>query len=332
LQAALASTAQTLLADASATIRQSTCELIQIASFDKTNTSLHALVTNEKEIPAVRNAALQTLASLKDPDLARATESALSSNDASLRNSALQLLSRTGSNSEKVIPLLEKVLEKGKATEMQDAFATLGSIKSPAAKNTLLSWMKKLSSNAVPEAARLDLLEAARAQNDAALTDAIAVYEKSKSADDQLAAYRETLQGGNAKRGKSIALEHLAAQCTRCHKIGKDGAEVGPDLSKIGKRMNRDQLLEAIVLPNATIAKGYDVIVIILKDGKTFSGCVEKENDKELQLRGADQSLTTIAIDQIAQRSTPVSMMPAMDLLLSKRELRDLIEYMTTLK
>ncbi len=332
LQAALSKTAEALLADASAAIRQSTCELIKIAAFDKANPSLHRLAANQKENAAVRAAALQTLAALKDPDLARATESALSSNEASLRNAALQLLARAGGASEKVIPLLEKVLEKGKPAEMQDAFATLGSIKSPAARKTLLSWMKKLPSNAVPEAARLDLLEAARAQNDAALTDAIAAYEKSKSPDDKLAAFRETLQGGNAAQGKKIALEHLAAQCTRCHKIGKEGAEVGPDLSKIGKRMNREQLLEAIVLPNATIAKGYDVIMITLKDGKTLSGSVEKENATELHLRGADKSLTTLRIDQIKSRTVPQSMMPPMDALLNKRELRDVIEYMTTLK
>jgi quinoprotein glucose dehydrogenase len=332
LQIALRHTAEQLLRDPSAAIRQSTCELIRTAAFDQANASLHTLLSNEKEAPAVRKAALQTLAALKDPDLARATETALKSSDSSLSNAALQLLARTGGASDAVVPLIEKVLAKGKPTEMQDAFATLGGIKTPAAKTALLTWMKKLAAAQVPEAARLDLLEAARAQNDPSLNEAIASHEKSKSADDKLAAFRETLHGGNAARGKQIALEHLAAQCTRCHKIGKEGAEVGPDLTKIGKRMNREQLLEAIVLPNATIAKGYDVIMITRKDGKSFSGCVEKENAKELQLRGPDQSLTTIALDQIAQRSTPTSMMPAMDQFLPKAELRDLIEYLTTLK
>jgi putative membrane-bound dehydrogenase-like protein len=332
LQAALAKTAEALLADTSATIRERTCELIKIAAFDKVNQTLHLLASNEKETPAVRRAALQTLAALKDPDLARATESALASSDSSLSNAALQLLARSGGASDKVVPLIEKVLEKGKPADMQDAFATLGSIKSPAAIQTLQTWMKKLQTNEVPAATRLDLLEAARAQNDSALNEAIAAYEKSKSPDDKLAAFRETLQGGNAERGKHVSLEHLAAQCTRCHKIGGEGAEVGPDLTKISKLMNREQLLEALVLPNATIAKGYDIIMITLKDSKTLSGSVEKENAKELHLRAADKTLTTIAIDQITQRTVPMSMMPPMDALLNKRELRDVIEYLTTLK
>jgi len=332
LQTALARTAEQLLRDPSASIRQTTCELIKIAAFDQAIKSLHLLAANEKENAAVRRAALQALAALKDPDLARATESALASSDASLSNAALQLLARSGGASDKVVPLIEKVLEKGKPTDMQDAFATLGSIKSPAAIAMLQAWMKKLQVNEVPAATRLDLLEAARAQNDSSLNEAIVAYEKSKSPDDKLAAFRETLQGGNAERGKHLSLEHLAAQCTRCHKIGGEGAEVGPDLTKISKLMNREQLLEALVLPNATIAKGYDIIMITLKEGKTLSGSVEKENAKEMQLRAADKTLTTIAIDQITQRTTPMSMMPPMDALLNKRELRDVIEYLTTLK
>jgi putative heme-binding domain-containing protein len=192
--------------------------------------------------------------------------------------------------------------------------------------------MIQLREGNVPPVVVLDLLEAARAQQDAGLNDSLKAHEAARSPQDPLAAYRETLEGGTASKGRQIALEHLAAQCTRCHKIGGEGAEVGPDLSKIGKHMNREQLLESLVLPNARIAKGFDLIMITLKDGKTISGSVEKESARELQVRGADKSLTAVAIDQIAQRTTPMSMMPPMDSMLQKRELRDLIEYLTTLK
>ncbi len=332
LQAALTSMADKLLGDASAKIRELSCQLLRVAQYQRVSDALHRLVAEEKQPASVRKAALETLAALQNRDLSRASAIALGSNDSNLRSCALQLLARSGGAGDSVVPLIEEVLEKGNPADMQDAFATLGGIKSPAAVQSLQTWMKKLAAGKVPESARLDLLEAARAQSDALLNELISAYEKNKSTDDKLAAFRETIQGGNAERGKHIALEHLAAQCTRCHKIGGDGAEVGPDLSKIGKRMNREQLLEAVVLPSATIAKGYDLIMITCKDGKTFSGSVEKENAAELQLRGAEKSLTTIALDQIVQRTTPTSMMPPMDTMLQKRELRDLIEYLTTLK
>lgn len=332
LQVALTTTADALLGDASAKIRELSCQLLRVAQFQGASDTLHRLVAEEKQPAVIRKAALETLAALQNRDLARASAIALASNDSALRSCALRLLARSGGAGDAVVPLIEEVLEKGNPADMQDAFTTLGGIKSPAAVKSLQTWMKKLTDGQVPDPARLDLLEAARALNDPSLNGSITAYEKSKSPDDKLAAFRETLQGGDAERGKHIALEHLAAQCTRCHKIGGEGAEVGPDLSKIGKRMNRAQLLEAVVLPNATIAKGYDLIMITCKDGKTFSGSVVKENAKELQLRGVDRSLTTIALDQITQRTTPTSMMPAMDTMLQKRELRDLIEYLTTLK
>lgn len=332
LQAALVTTAETLLGDAAPKVRELSCRLLRAAEYRGADAVLHRLVADETQASAVRKAALETLAALQNPDLPRASAIALDAKDAGLRNSALELLARSGQAPAHLVPTLEKILSAGKPDEMQGAFAILGGVKTPPAQDLLLAWLQKLRDGKVPTAAALDLLEAARAQNDARLNDAIAAYEKSNSPVDKLAAFRETLQGGDAERGKHIALEHLAAQCTRCHKIGGEGAEVGPDLSKIAKRMNREQLLEAVVLPNATIAKGYDLIMITLKDGKTLSGNVEKENAKELQLREADKSLTTIAIDQIAQRTTPTSMMPAMDLMLQKRELRDLIEYLTTLK
>jgi len=332
LQAALASTAEKLFGDDSLEIRELACQLVRSAQYQQASETLHRLVADEKQAGRLRRVALETLAALKDADLPRASAISLDSGDSGLRFSALQLLSRSGHATAPLVPTLGKILASGKTQEMQESFAILAGVKTPQARQLLLEWMAKLREGKVPSAVVLDLLEAAHAQQDAALTDALKTYDASRSSQDKLAAYRETLDGGNAAKGKQVALEHLAAQCTRCHKIGGEGAEVGPDLSKIAKRMNREQLLESLVLPNARIAKGYDVIMISCKDGKTISGVVEKETARELQVRGADQSLTTVALDQITQRTVPISMMPPMDSMLQKRELRDLIEYLSILK
>ena len=44
---------------------------------------------------------------------------------------------------------------------------------------------------------------------------------------------------------------------------------VGPELGDIGLKQKRDYLLEAIVLPNKQIAKGYESVLITKTDGKT---------------------------------------------------------------
>ena len=127
-------------------------------------------------------------------------------------------------------------------------------------------------------------------------------------------------------------MNHLAAQCTRCHKLGGEGAEVGPDLSKVGKRLSREKLLESMILPNQELAKGFALIVVTLKDGTNFSGNVENESATELQLRGADGVLAKIDKAKIANRTVAASMMSAMDTMLTQREIRDVIEYLSTLK
>ncbi len=54
----------------------------------------------------------------------------------------------------------------------------------------------------------------------------------------------------------------------RCHKVNGIGGEVGPDLTGIGKKQQRDYLLESIVDPNKQIAKGYETVVITLTNGQ----------------------------------------------------------------
>ena len=42
-------------------------------------------------------------------------------------------------------------------------------------------------------------------------------------------------------------------QCAVCHKIGDNGGIVGPDLSQIGKKLNRAKILESILDPSKEI-------------------------------------------------------------------------------
>jgi putative heme-binding domain-containing protein len=127
-------------------------------------------------------------------------------------------------------------------------------------------------------------------------------------------------------------MEHLAAQCTQCHKIGEEGAEVGPDLAKVASRLPREKLLEALVAPNATITPGFGVIVVTQKDGRSVSGMIANESDTALVIRAPDGVETKVEKSAIAERTPPVSMMPPMGALLNPRELRDVVEYLATLK
>lgn len=52
-----------------------------------------------------------------------------------------------------------------------------------------------------------------------------------------------------------IMQEHM---CGMCHIIGEEVGEIGPDLSDIGTRRDRDYLRRSILAPDADLAEGYE--------------------------------------------------------------------------
>lgn len=67
------------------------------------------------------------------------------------------------------------------------------------------------------------------------------------------------------------------------------------------------------------------------KSGTTVSGSLKEENAKTLTLILSDKSETTVNITDIETRSEPLSVMPPMGDILTPRQLRDLVEYLSTL-
>ncbi len=118
--------------------------------------------------------------------------------------------------------------------------------------------------------------------------------------------------------------------CQRCHRLNGRGGDVGPSIDGIGARHPREYLLESIVAPSRTIAEGFASVSVELKNGDEFSGTVKKETAKELQLNLADGSIAKISKSDILLRQTSSlsGMPPGMGQILSKRELRDLIEFL----
>src|SRR5262249_13899796 len=87
----------------------------------------------------------------------------------------------------------------------------------------------------------------------------------------RLAEFAPFLKGGDAGRGRQVFFGSKTA-CATCHAIGKEGGRIGPDLTKIGAVRSGPDLLEAILLPSASIAQGYESYQVIAKDGRTATG------------------------------------------------------------
>src|SRR5699024_4044321 len=129
---------------------------------------------------------------------------------------------------------------------------------------------------------------------------------------------------------RSLVLHHDAAQCMRCHTMGGDGSSVGPDLQHIGSTLSRKQILEALLAPDARIAPGYGTITVTLAGDSTVSGIVEEETDLQLTLRSSDDQTHQIPKKDITQQQTARSSKPPMRDILTEREVRDIVAFLST--
>ncbi len=100
----------------------------------------------------------------------------------------------------------------------------------------------------------------------------------------------------------------------------------------MGSRLDRKTLLASLVTPSARIAPGYGTVLLTLVDGQEVMGVLEKEDDKELRLITNNPEPLRIPLARIKQRENMPSSMPAMATLMSKREIRDVIEFLSSLK
>ena len=227
-------------------------------------------------------------------------------------------------------------LRDGTIGEKQGALGTLAAMNDPAADQLLNSWMDKLMKGDVAKELQLDVLDAASKRNNPDLKAKLAAYEAKVAKGDQLEPYRVALYGGNKEEGRKIFFERPEAACVRCHKIKGDtteGGEVGPELTHVGSRQNRDYILESIVLPNKKIAEGFQTLIVTTKDGTAYAGIVKAENNSELILNSPEDGIVTIKKSDITSRQQGQSSMPeGLAAILSKQDLRNLVEYLAELK
>ncbi len=122
--------------------------------------------------------------------------------------------------------------------------------------------------------------------------------------------------------------------CHLCHRVGDRGGQVGPDLSLIGQIRNRYDLIESIGLPNATFARGYESMMVTLKDGTTHIGRFGHRTEHYFELFNSQGRKLRFKHDDVFQVSeSRQSVMPeGLDRLMTRDELNDLVAYLKSLK
>jgi quinoprotein glucose dehydrogenase len=228
---------------------------------------------------------------------------------------------------------MNKILSSGTVREQQNAYQILSGTKDPEADHLLAQQLDDLLAGKTRGELQLDLLDAASQCSDGRVKEKVAQFNGRRAGQTNVTLYSECLTGGDALRGRRIFHEKVEASCMRCHKINGEGGEAAPDLSKIGARADRNYILESITFPNAKIAPGFETIQVALKNGTSNVGIVKRENADELDLMTPDDGLVKIKKSEIQTRVQTLSgMLDNLRDLLTKREIRDLVEYLATLK
>lgn len=148
---------------------------------------------------------------------------------------------------------------------------------------------------------------------------------------EKVQAYAEIAKArGVADNGKAV----YRRICIACHKFGPEGIEYGPDLSQVGSRLKREEIIESILDPNAKIDPHYATTAVNTKDGQMLVGFVTSETPETVTMKVVGGLLQEVKVADIAKRETlqQSSMPEGLAQGMSSGEFLDLVEFLANNK
>jgi putative membrane-bound dehydrogenase-like protein len=253
---------------------------------------------------------------------------------APVRGAAADVLARAGLTSASLVtvasalktvnPLeLPKVLQAfTRCTDEQVGLALVKSLREPTVRPAIRTEIIKPILEKYPDTVRVEA-EKLYAELAAGRKDEQARLEKLLA----------DLKPGDIRRGQ-LVFNASKTQCIACHKVGYVGGLIGPDLTRIGSIRSERDLLEAIVFPSASFARGYEPMRVLTTDDRTLNGIIKKDTPEEIVIVVAADKEERLARADIASITpSSVSLMPGgLDQQLSQQELADLIAFLRACK
>ncbi|MEO5599777.1 MAG: PVC-type heme-binding CxxCH protein [Cyclobacteriaceae bacterium] len=137
----------------------------------------------------------------------------------------------------------------------------------------------------------------------------------------------EALAKASPQRGRLF----FQRTCGSCHTMYGEGGIVGPDITG-SNRTNVEYILSNVLNPSDEIQDDYKMVVVTTRDGRTYSGNISAENERQVTMRIVGQDAVVINKSDIQSREqTPVSMMPpGLFGALSTDQVLDLVAYLRT--
>ncbi|MDA0194607.1 MAG: HEAT repeat domain-containing protein [Bacteroidetes bacterium] len=280
--------------------------------------------------PDVRSSALKYLVNAGAGNSTQIIRAGLADQSEIVRSTAVSYLADLETNAETLSQITAPILSRGTISEQQELVKVLGTMPLKKSESTLSTLADQLISGKLSGGITLELIEAIEASGSENLASRI---ESIRSSDpNSVDFYKEALYGGDRRQGGRYVYTNSTGQCTRCHALNEGGANVGPPLMNIGNTHSREQILEALVNPSARISPGYGNVTLTLADGQTVTGILEEETNERLIIRTNDAEPLEVPVSRISSRTNLPSSMPPMGQIMSRRELRDVIEFLVNLK
>ena len=145
-------------------------------------------------------------------------------------------------------------------------------------------------------------------------------------------------RNGDAAKGRLVfaksANDNAATKCTTCHRVQGQGQWVGPDLSTIGTKYGKEELLRSILYPSAAIGYNYKANVLATADGRVLTGLILEESPDRVVLKTSDGKRHVLRPSEIEERKiSEVSLMPeGLAEAMTDRDVVDLLAFLATLK
>ncbi len=126
--------------------------------------------------------------------------------------------------------------------------------------------------------------------------------------------------------GKIVFTTH----CSSCHRVGAEGNSIGPELTGIGKKFGKEELLDAIINPSAAIVFGYEPWLINTKDGESVYGFLLSENKQTIVVKDISGQKHIIPVNKIkSKQKQEQSLMPdPVNNGLTEQNLADVAEFL----
>ncbi|KPQ05701.1 MAG: monoheme cytochrome c, partial [Algoriphagus marincola HL-49] len=319
-----------LLTSNQADARLEAVQAIGKAGIVEASSSLLGLVKSSSDSD-MKVAALQALDRLQTDDLAETIPIAMKDSNQAVRVAGLSLLSQSALPLDQKQELLLTIIRNQSNEEKRQALLTLSSLENSAAFEGWETILADFKADRISSPIWIELEEAIDKTGSETLIAQFQELLKEKAGDENWRLFQGALAEGNVREGRTIFFQNQAAQCIRCHAYDDMGGNAGPRLNGIARQLSREELLIALVDPNARLAPGYGFVTLELENGETVSGTLENDSAEGVSLKNGQGEIKSYSKTEIKEKKLAPSSMPSMAEMLNKREIRDLVSFLSTL-